>query len=222
MTPSSERLVRFTRGERWIHRSFATLMGICLVTAAILYFGPLSTLVGRRDLVQIVHFLGGLLLPVPLVLGAALSPAFRRDVRRLNRFLPGDWAWLRASDRRLGGHPSGKFNAGQKLNSAFTLGAVLVLLGTGLMLRYFALFPDDLRTGATLVHDVSAAAVALVAAGHVYLALNDPEAMRGLRTGEVSRTWAQREHALWAAESEAGGRAPDGRERPDSGAAGEI
>ena len=216
MTPSAERMVRFTRGERWIHRSFAGLMGICFATAAILYFGPLSTLVGRRDLVEAVHYFGGLLLPVPLVLGLALSPAFRQDVRRLNRFLPGDWAWLRSRDRRLGGHPSGKFNAGQKLNSAFTLGAVLALLGTGLMLRYFGLVPDDLRTGATLVHDAFAAAAALVTAGHVYMALNDPEAMRGLRTGEVSRTWARREHALWAADAEAGGRPGAAGPRTDS------
>jgi formate dehydrogenase subunit gamma len=200
MPRSPDRLVRFTRAERWIHRTFGLLMGVCLATAALLYFGPLSTLVGRRDLVETVHFFGGLLLPVPLILGALLSPAFRRDVRRLNRFRPGDWAWLRASDRRSGRYPSGKFNAGQKLNSAFTLGAVLALLATGLMLRYFALFPDDIRTGATLVHDALAAAVAVIAAGHVYMALNDPEAMRGLSTGRVSSTWAEREHSLWAAE----------------------
>jgi formate dehydrogenase subunit gamma len=199
MPRSPDRIRRFTSGERWIHLSFGALMGVCILTAAMLYWGPLSTLVGRRDLVETVHFIAGLLLPLPLVIGAVTSRAFRADVRRLNRFLPGDGAWLRSSNRRNGAFPSGKFNAGQKLNSAFTLGALLVLLSTGLMLHYFTLFPDSISTGATFVHDVFAAAVVVVSAGHLWMAWQDPEARRGLRTGHVSRRWAEREHSLWAA-----------------------
>jgi formate dehydrogenase subunit gamma len=93
----------------------------------------------------------------------------------------------------------GKFNAGQKLNSAFVVASVIVLLVTGLMLHYFTLFPDDISTGATFVHDAFAAAVVVVSAGHLWMAWQDPEARRGLRTGFVPRAWAEREHALWAA-----------------------
>ncbi len=199
MPPSPDRIRRFSPGERWIHASLGTLMGLCIVTAAMLYWGPLSTLVGRRELVETVHYTSGLLLPLPIVIGALTSRAFRNDVRRLNRFLPGDVRWLRASNRRDGSLPSGKFNAGQKLNSAFVLGSVLVLLATGLMLHYFSLFSDDISTGATFVHDSFAAAVVIVSAGHLWMAWLDPEARRGLRTGFVSRGWAEREHALWAA-----------------------
>jgi formate dehydrogenase subunit gamma len=199
MPRSPDRIQRFTAGERWIHLAFGSLMGVCMLTAAMLYWAPLSTLVGRRDLVETVHFTAGLLLPLPLVIGALASRAFRADVRRLNRFLPGDVPWLRSSRRRSGAFPSGKFNAGQKLNSAFTLGALLALLATGLMLHYFSIFPDDISTGATFVHDVFAAAVVVVAAGHLWMAWQDPEARRGLRTGWVSRRWAEHEHALWAA-----------------------
>lgn len=199
MTPSPDRIRRFTRAERWIHLTFAALMGVCIVTAAMLYWGPLSTLVGRRDVVETAHYAAGLMLPLPLVIGTIASRAFRADVRALNRFLPGDWRWLRAGNRRDGSFPSGKFNAGQKLNSAFVLGAVIALFVTGLMLRYFSAFPDDIRTGATFVHDLFAAAVVVVSGGHLWMAWQDPEARRGLRTGVVSRRWAEREHALWAA-----------------------
>ena len=199
MPRSPDRIRRFTRGERWIHLGLGILMGICILTAAMLYWGPLSTLVGRRDVVETVHFVAGLLLPLPLIVGALASRAFRDDVRRLNRFLPGDLPWLRSRDRRSGALPSGKFNAGQKLNSAFVLGAVVVLLATGLMLHYFSAFPDDVRTGATFVHDTFAAAVVVVSAGHLWMAWQDQEARRGLRTGFVSRAWAEREHALWVA-----------------------
>jgi formate dehydrogenase subunit gamma len=199
MPPSPERIRRFSSGERWIHLSLGSLMGICILTAAILYWGPLSTLVGRRELVETVHYTSGLLLPVPLVVGALASRAFRADVRRLNRFLPGDGRWLRSSRRRSGAFPSGKYNAGQKLNSAFVLASVIVLFVTGLMLHYFTLFPDDISTGATFVHDAFAAAVVVVSAGHLWMAWQDPVARRGLRTGFVPLDWAQREHALWAA-----------------------
>jgi formate dehydrogenase subunit gamma len=199
MLPSPDRIRRFTGGQRSIHAAFGTLMGVCILTAAMLYWGPLSTLVGRREMVESVHYVSGLLLPLPLLVGAIASRAFRDDVRRLNRFLPGDGRWLRSSNRRGGSFPSGKFNAGQKLNSAFVVGALLVLLATGLMLHYFTLFPDDISTGATFVHDLFAAAVVVVSAGHLWMAWQDPEARRGLRTGFVSRGWAEREHALWAA-----------------------
>ncbi len=220
MPRSPDRIRRFTPAERWIHRCFAALMGVGILTAAMLYWGPLSTLVGRRDVVEAVHLATGLLLPVPLIVGALASRAFRADVHRLNRFLPADWRWLRSGERRSGAHPSGKFNAGQKLNSAFVLGSVLVLLATGLMLHYFAVFPDAIRTGATFVHDAFAAAVVVVSAGHLWMAARDPEARRGLRTGFVSRRWAEREHALWAAAvaTEPADRAAqgvDGAESPD-------
>ena len=63
MTPSPDRIRRFTRAERWIHLTFAALLGVCIVTAAMLYWGPLSTLVGRRDLVETVHYAAGLMVP---------------------------------------------------------------------------------------------------------------------------------------------------------------
>lgn len=198
MTPSPEMLHRFTLGQRWIHWTLAGLMGVCMLTAAFLYVDPLSTLVGRRDLVATLHFAAGLALPVPLLVGVIASAAFRRDAARVNRFSPQDWAWLRSSERRT--LPVGKFNAGQKLNSAFVLGAVLVLFGTGLMLHYFALFSDDIRTGATFVHDLFAAAVVIVSGGHVWMAYRDPQARVGMRTGSVDPEWAQREHSEWARE----------------------
>ncbi len=196
--PRPEAVVaRFTGGERWVHRSTAGLMGICLLTAAILYIGPLSVLVGRRALVEQVHVLAGIALPLPIVLGW-LSRAFRADVRRLNRFGPTDWAWLRSRGWRGSKLPVGKFNAGQKLNASFSFGAILVLLGTGLIMRYANGLPLSFRTGATFVHDWLSYAVAGVLLGHVMFAARDPEARNGLRTGFVTTSWAREKHPDWA------------------------
>ncbi len=190
---------RFSRAERWVHRTTAALMGLCVLTAGCLYIPQLAELVGRRQLVVTVHEWSGLLLPVPLLIGLG-SRALRADLRRLNRFGAHDRVWLRAvrrRDRRPQSRPAGKFNAGQKVYAAWLAGAVLVMLGTGLLMWFTHLAPLLWRTGATFVHDWLALAVGIVLAGHIGMAWSDPEARRGLRTGSVSRAWAEREHRLW-------------------------
>ncbi|MFC7917759.1 cytochrome b/b6 domain-containing protein [Streptomyces sp. NPDC057386] len=208
MTPRAEaaparqapaRLHRFTRAERWIHRTTAALMGVCVATAACLYLPQLAELVGRRELVVRLHEWAGLALPVPVLTGLACR-AFRADLGRINRFGPHDKLWLRAAlrrDKRPSSRPAGKFNAGQKIYAAWIAGATLVMLGTGLMMWFTHLTPLMWRTSATFVHDWLALTVGIVLAGHIGMALADPEARRGLRTGTVGREWAEREHPLW-------------------------
>jgi formate dehydrogenase subunit gamma len=190
---------RFTRAERLLHRTTAALMLLCIVTAAVLYVPQLAELVGRRYLVVTVHQWAGLLLPVPFVLALA-SRAFRADLGRLNRFAPYDRAWLRAVRRREHGpsaRPAGKFNAGQKIYAAWTAGAVLVMVGTGLLMWFTGLAPLVWRTSATFVHDWLSLAVGIAVAGHIAMALADPEARRGMRTGSVERRWAREHHPRW-------------------------
>ncbi|WP_199573245.1 cytochrome b/b6 domain-containing protein [Streptomyces murinus] len=193
------RIRRFSRAERWVHRATAGLMGVCVATAAVLYIPQLAVLVGRRALVVRVHECAGLALPVPVLLGLA-SRAFRADLRFLNRFGPHDKVWLRAAlrrDRRRQARPAGKFNAGQKIYAAWIAGATLVMLGTGLLMWFTHLAPLVWRTSATFVHDWLALTIAVVLAGHIGMALGDPEAREGLRTGTVSQEWAKRRHPLW-------------------------
>lgn len=200
--PSSRatgKLQRFTRAERYLHRSVAALTFVLIATGAALYLPSISVLVGNRPLVSNIHVIAGFVLPVPILL-ALLSRAFRRDAESLNRFSPDDWKWLRSRDRRSGSVPVGKFNAGQKLNSAFTIGWILVMLGTGAIMFFNAYFPDDIRTGATFVHDWLTLVIVVVVGGHIYMAMNDAEARVGMRTGEVSAAWARREHAHWEAQ----------------------
>ncbi|WP_026246304.1 MULTISPECIES: cytochrome b/b6 domain-containing protein [unclassified Streptomyces] len=192
----ADRVRRFTPAERWVHRVTATLMGVCVASAACLYVPQLAELVGRRFLVVTVHEWSGLLLPVPFLLGL-VSRAFRADLGRLNRFGAHDKEWLRAAIRRQQGRRAGKFNAGQKVWAAWLAGAVLVMLGTGLLMWFTHLTPLAWRTGSTFVHDWLALALGIVIAGHVGMAVGDPEARKGMRTGFVRRDWAQREHGEW-------------------------
>ena len=192
-------LVRFTKAERWVHRATGLLMGTCLVTAFVLYYGPVSLAVGHRHTVELIHVWAGYALAAPLLLGL-LSSAYRADLRVLNRFTREDWRWLRSKNRRDGSFEVGKFNAGQKLNAALTAGSIVVLLGTGTLMFWTGLVRLAWRTGATFVHDWFALGLGLLVLGHLWFAISDPEAREGMRTGRVRRSWAKKEHPAWAAE----------------------
>jgi formate dehydrogenase subunit gamma len=196
-------LDRFSRTERAVHWITATLMIVCIVTAAVLYNGSLSIKVGHRHVVELIHVYAGFALPAPMLFGLA-SAAYRADLAKLNRFSPSDWRWLRSRTRRDGSIRVGKFNAGQKLNAALTAGAILVLLGSGLLMYYPGLARLSWRTGATFVHDWFALAVGVLVLGHIAYAIKDREARRGMRTGQVSASWAHAEHAGWAEEVDVG------------------
>ena len=114
----------------------------------------------------------------------------------------------------------GKFNAGQKLNAAFIAGAGLVMLGTGVIMRWYHPWPLTWRTGATFVHDWLALAVGLVIIGHIGMALRDWDALRVMVVGTISRSWAKRHAPAWLDGED--GDAPDARGPPVSAVAGSL
>jgi formate dehydrogenase subunit gamma len=184
---------------RWIHALTGALMLVCIATAAILYNGSLAVMFGHRYVVEQIHVWCGFALPVPLIIGLAW-PSYRADLRRLNRFTPRDWRWLRSRTRRDGRIPVGKFNAGQKINAALSAGSIGVLLGTGVVMYFTNVWRLSWRSGATFLHDWFSLGLGLLVVGHIVFALRDPEAMSSMRRGFVSLRWARREHAEWAAE----------------------
>jgi formate dehydrogenase subunit gamma len=203
---------RFTDAERWVHRTTSALMMTCVITALFLYVPALAEMVGRRRLLVVAHEWCGIFLPVPLAVGLFFR-AVRADLGRLNRFTGADRRWLRGvlrrGDRRT--LPAGKFNAGQKLYAAFTGGAILVMLGTGIVLWFPDIAPLTARTGSTFVHDWLALLIGVLVLGHIWMALKDPEARHGMRTGFVSRAWARREHPQWDPRTEPDSRSASSR-----------
>jgi formate dehydrogenase subunit gamma len=162
-----------------------------------------AQLVGRRALLAEIHSWSGVALPVPLLV-SLLGPwgrGLRRDVRRLNLWTPDERRWLRS----VGRHPvvePGKFNAGQKLNAAFTGGVIVAMLATGSVMHWYKPFPVDWRTGATFVHDLIAFAVFAVVIGHIGFALTHRDALRSMFRGWVTRRWARVHAPQWVKELE--------------------
>lgn len=204
----AERVERFDVLERIVHWVNALLFGALIVTGAALYIEPFGALIGRRALVQNIHVYSGIALPVPLAIALAGSwgRALRRDVVRFNRWSAADREWFRAllrggrnRIRDLSAVRLGKFNPGQKLNAAFVAGSGLVMLATGVVMRWYHPYPVSWRTGATFVHDWLSLAIGLVVFGHIGVALRDPDAVRSMWSGGVSRSWARRHAPAWLA-----------------------
>ena len=190
-------LLRFDRVERTVHWVNATLFTVLMLTGAALYAGPISTLVGNRELVRNVHVYSGLVLPIPLLFGVvgARGARLRRDLGRLNRWSRDDARWFRR--RKRSQVALGKFNPGQKLNAAFIGGAAVVMLGTGAIMKWFDLFPLDWRTGATFVHDWFALGIWIAVLGHIAFALRDGDALSAMLGGTVPASWAKKKAPLW-------------------------
>ena len=200
---TAARIVRFDTVQRSAHWINALLFGILMVTALPLYFGSIAGVVGRRALVEQIHLWAGIALPVPLLI-SLLGPwgaQFRRDLRRINVWTRDEVAWLKALGRKAP-QVVDKFNPGQKLNAIFTGAAIVVMLATGAMLKWFRFFPLEWRTGATFVHDVFAFAIFIVVAGHVLFALTHPESLRSMIRGWVTKAWAARHAPAWLTEEE--------------------
>ncbi len=183
----------------------ASLFGVLMLTGAALYAGPVSTLVGHRSLVRTIHVTTGLALPLP-VLAAIVGrwgSRLRADLGRLNRWSRDDARWFRPRAR-----PSvrlGKFNPGQKLNTAFVAAAGVVMLATGSIMRWSESFPLDWRTGATFVHDWFALALWVVVIGHICFAVRDGDSLEAmLLSGSVPAAWARDHAPLWHEELRAG------------------
>jgi formate dehydrogenase subunit gamma len=199
----SRRILRFDRVERAAHWATALGFGILMATALPLYFVQVEALVGRRALIAEIHTWTGVALPIPLIIALAgpWGTRLRRDVRRCNLWATEELRWVRSLGTRRLSNPD-KFNPGQKLNVLFVAGAIVVMLGTGSMLKWYRFFPLSWRTGATFVHDVLALAIFVVVFGHVVFALTHRDALRSMIKGWVTEAWARAHASAWLSEEE--------------------
>ena len=104
-------------------------------------------------------------------------------------------------------HPSGRFNAGEKLVFWFVLVILsTVLIASGLVL----VFPNFDQTRSTMqlanvVHMVAAYIAISLALVHIYLGtIGMVDAYKAMRYGYVDESWAKHHHALWYADVAAG------------------
>jgi formate dehydrogenase subunit gamma len=201
-------ILRWDVTERVVHWSTGILLLSLLVTGAILYVPALATAVNHRAVVEQIHVVTGLALLGPLILGV-LGPWRGRlvaDLRRLDRWTAADWAFFR---RRRGAKlvpavlARGKFNGGQKALAALLCGGMVVMVVTGVVMRWSPPFPHVWATGATFLHDLGFVGLLIAVLGHIALALSRPDEMKSMLTGRIPRAWAAKKAPAWLAEVDA-------------------
>jgi formate dehydrogenase subunit gamma len=189
---------RFSRTERTLHWANAIGFFVLLATGLILYLPSLAVLVGRRPLIQDLHFWSGVGWVSVLVLVALVGDrrGLKLLAREVDRFERDDLRWL------LGRRPApqGRFNAGQKLNVAVTAALTILFLVSGLLL-WFGERDTRFRFASTvLLHDGLMYVALALLVGHLYLAVINPatrHALRGITLGTVDAEWADRHHPKW-------------------------
>ena len=190
---------RFSRVERLLHWVNAVGFFFLLGTGLILYLPRLSMLVSRRQLIQSIHFWGGVgwlgALAAVVLLGGRRLLATARE---LDNFDGDDLRWLRGR-----GSPQGRFNAGQKINAILTA-AFAVLFGVSGLLLWFGEEDTRYRFASTVIlHDGLMYVSLVLVVGHLYLTLIHPatrHSLRGMTLGNVRGDWATRHHAKWRPE----------------------
>ncbi len=221
-------IVRFSGASRAAHWALAVPFLTLLVTGLLLFVPSVKAVhIGGYRLVPLIHVLSGIVfvLAAPAVwLAAPGRRLLRADLRRLLTARAGDLAWLRYAGyallgAKLAAPATGKFNAGQKLNTAALL---LLSLGLGLSgailgVNFFtkAVFGSAFVERVFPLHDLFMLLSLPLIAGHIYLAAINPGTRPSLRSmfdGRVRRDWALSHHAIWVRELGASGEAspPDG------------
>jgi formate dehydrogenase subunit gamma len=219
---SSQRIARFGRTERAAHWLLAGTFFVMTGSGLALYLPSLSNIVARPT-AKAWHLWSAAVLGIGIVALIALGNrrALARTARDLERLDRDDANWIAGGPKRFvtgdPAPPQGRFNAGQKLNAAITLGLMIVMGVTGLLLWYGEQDTQFRIAGTVYVHDWGAWLLILLVAGHMYLAVLHPatrHALRGMTVGDVDREWATRHHAKWVAETETVDPSASGADRP--------
>jgi formate dehydrogenase subunit gamma len=200
---------RFGVSERFAHWLLAAAFASMLASGV--FMGGIGFL--RHRAVLFVHVGSAVLLASGIAALVMLRRSRRplaQAVRDLRPLDARDRRWWRLAPRAyLTGSdlpPSGKFNAGQKINARLLLLvlAVLYVSGVGELGRSTSVLAPLRFLGAP--HGLAAGVAAVLVAGHMYLALIHPAtrpALRGITRGSVRRDWAEHHHAEWVASIDA-------------------
>ncbi|HWB22937.1 MAG TPA: cytochrome b/b6 domain-containing protein [Gaiellaceae bacterium] len=203
-TPKGTRLARFNRTERAVHWVHAVAFFVLLGSGLCLYLPSLAEAVGRRGLLKSIHIYTAIAWAVALVAIAIGGDrrSLRRGLREVEYWDADDRRWFRGRSA-----PSGRLNAGQKLNTIFTAAFSLLFVITGFFLWYGERDTRFRMPNALLIHDWLTYASVILVMGHLYLSLIYPKtrhSLNGITRGWVREDWARRNHAKWveAIESE--------------------
>jgi len=200
---SPRRLPRFTRTERAVHWVHAAAFVVLLGSGLCLYLPSLAEAVGRRPLLKTIHVYTALAWIAALLLVVAVGDrrSLRAALHELDVWDRDDRAWFRHRST-----PSGRLNAGQKLNSIVTASFAVLFTVTGGLLWYGERDTRFRFADTILIHDWLMYVSFFLFLGHLYLSVIHPKtrhSLVGITRGWVDEDWALTHHRTWAEQAAA-------------------
>jgi formate dehydrogenase subunit gamma len=197
-TSRRHRLLRFTRTERAVHWVHAAAFVVLLGSGLCLYLPSLAEAVGRRPLLKTIHIDTSLawIAALLLILIVGDRRSLREAAHEVDAWDRDDYVWFRRRST-----PSGRFNAGQKLNTIFTASFAILFAVTGFLLWYGERDTTFRFADTILIHDYLMYVSFFLFIGHLYLSVIYPKtrhSLVGITRGWVDEDWALAHHRKWA------------------------
>lgn len=201
MVDLNRRVLRHSLKERLSHWLVALTFFMTALSGLAFFFADFSWLaevLGTPQMARIVHPFSGVVMVLSFTV---LFFTYWRD----NIPQKEDLKWLFNVIEVLKGNEHhvadvGHYNMGQKMLFWTMLGAILILLVTGVIMwrPYFApYFPIPVIRIAIALHAVTAVAFILGIMVHMYMAFWVKGSIKGMVEGTVSARWAKKHHPRW-------------------------
>jgi len=207
------RVERFNFLSRFTHWGHTVTFLLCLFTGLILFLDGvdwLAAIFGGYGGAGLVHRISAVIMT--LVIGVFVVGNFKvliAWIKDLLRFGVNDIIFIMKFPFEFLGFkvkipPQTKFNGGEKGNSMLTPTCVILLILSGYIMWFPAVFPAGLVRVAYPIHDVAMVLSTFMVCMHGYLGSFHPgsgESFWGMWKGTVRSDWAQHHHATWYAET---------------------
>lgn len=207
------RVERFNFISRFTHWGHTVTFLLCLFTGLILFLDGvdwLAAIFGGYGGAGLVHRISAVIMT--LVIGVFVIGNFKvliAWIKDLLRFGVNDIIFVMKFPFEFLGFkvkipPQTKFNGGEKGNSMLTPTCVILLILSGYIMWFPAVFPAGLVRVAYPIHDIAMVLSTFMVCMHGYLGSFHPgsgESFWGMWKGTVRSDWAQHHHATWYAET---------------------
>jgi formate dehydrogenase subunit gamma len=208
-----KRVERFNAVARITHWGHTVTFLLCLFTGLALFLGGvdwLAFIFGGYRGAGLVHRIAAVGMTIMLGFGVVFGfKGVIEWVKDLFRFGINDIKFLMVFPFEFLGFkvkiaPQTRFNGGEKMNSVVTPTMVILLVLSGYIMWFPAIFPAGLVRFCYPVHDLAMIFSTLMVCMHGYLGsfhLGSGESFWGMWKGTVRADWAQHHHAVWYEET---------------------
>jgi len=207
------RVERFNFLSRFTHWGHTVTFLLCLFTGLVLFLDGcnwLAAIFGGYHGAGLVHRISAVLMTV--VLAVFVVGNFKvliAWIKDLLRFGVNDIIFVMNFPLEFLGFkvkipPQTKFNGGEKGNSMLTPSCVILLVLSGYIMWFPAVFPAGLVRVCYPIHDICMVLATFMVCMHGYLGSFHPgsgESLWGMWKGTVREDWAKHHHATWYEET---------------------